>query len=144
MLESCSICCSVFQNNVEIHVNHIQSGLTQTGNLQAFASSSSTMFWDVQRETLLISCYSYGIIAMVSQVLSAFACQLFVELKQWWEFTEDPWTTFPQWIAALHLMYIYLFFTSVNWRRKWLKAGVQMVCYAMLYGWLSVTAVGVK
>lgn len=29
-----------FQNNVEIHINHIQSGLSQMGNLHAFASSS--------------------------------------------------------------------------------------------------------
>ncbi|KAK6191490.1 hypothetical protein SNE40_003165 [Patella caerulea] len=28
-----------FQNNVEIHINHIQSGLTQMGNLHAFTSS---------------------------------------------------------------------------------------------------------
>ncbi|XP_025086555.1 protein lin-9 homolog isoform X1 [Pomacea canaliculata] len=28
-----------FQNNVEIHINHIQSGLSQMGNLHAFASS---------------------------------------------------------------------------------------------------------
>ncbi|XP_074659889.1 protein lin-9 homolog [Tubulanus polymorphus] len=28
---------SVFQNNVEVHVNHIQSGLTQLGNLHAFS-----------------------------------------------------------------------------------------------------------
>jgi hypothetical protein len=32
---------SVLQNNVEIHVNHIQSGLSQIGNLSAFASSLS-------------------------------------------------------------------------------------------------------
>ncbi|ELU17953.1 hypothetical protein CAPTEDRAFT_99454 [Capitella teleta] len=31
---------SVLQNNVEIHVNHIQSGLTQMGNLSAFAANS--------------------------------------------------------------------------------------------------------
>ena len=31
---------SVFQNHVEIHVNHIQSGLSQMGNLSAFAASS--------------------------------------------------------------------------------------------------------
>ncbi|KAI8783972.1 protein lin-9 [Biomphalaria glabrata] len=33
---------NVFQNNVEIHINHIQSGLSQMGNLHAFASSSRT------------------------------------------------------------------------------------------------------
>jgi len=31
---------NVFQNNVEIHINHIQSGLSQMGNLHAFASTS--------------------------------------------------------------------------------------------------------
>lgn len=31
--------CSSFQNNVEIHISHIQSGLSQMGNLHAFASS---------------------------------------------------------------------------------------------------------
>ncbi|RUS74508.1 hypothetical protein EGW08_017739 [Elysia chlorotica] len=30
---------NVFQNNVEIHINHIQSGLSQMGNLHAFAAS---------------------------------------------------------------------------------------------------------
>ncbi len=30
---------SSFQNNVEIHINHIQSGLTQMGNLSAFAAA---------------------------------------------------------------------------------------------------------
>ncbi|XP_005108172.1 protein lin-9 homolog [Aplysia californica] len=33
---------NVFQNNVEIHINHIQSGLSQMGNLHAFAASSSS------------------------------------------------------------------------------------------------------
>ncbi|ESO10074.1 hypothetical protein HELRODRAFT_167921 [Helobdella robusta] len=33
---------SVFQNSIEIHMNHIQSGLTQAGNLHAFTASSST------------------------------------------------------------------------------------------------------
>ncbi|CAL1535985.1 unnamed protein product [Lymnaea stagnalis] len=33
---------NVFQNNVEIHINHIQSGLSQMGNLHAFAASSRT------------------------------------------------------------------------------------------------------
>ncbi|XP_023221502.1 protein lin-9 homolog [Centruroides sculpturatus] len=31
---------SVFQNNVEIHINHIQSGLGQMGNLHAFATQN--------------------------------------------------------------------------------------------------------
>ena len=30
---------SAFENNVEIHMNHIQSGLSQMGNLHAFSSS---------------------------------------------------------------------------------------------------------
>ncbi|KAK3796972.1 hypothetical protein RRG08_015838 [Elysia crispata] len=30
---------NVFQNNVEIHINHIQSGLSQMGNLHAFAAT---------------------------------------------------------------------------------------------------------
>ena len=34
--------CSCFQNNVEIHINHIQSGLTQMGNLSAFASTMTS------------------------------------------------------------------------------------------------------
>ena len=29
---------ATFQNHVEIHVNHIQSGLSQMGNLHAFAT----------------------------------------------------------------------------------------------------------
>ncbi|KAJ7373490.1 Protein lin-9 [Desmophyllum pertusum] len=33
---------SCFQNNVEIHVAHIQSGLSQMGNLHAFSSSSGS------------------------------------------------------------------------------------------------------
>ncbi|BFZ15581.1 hypothetical protein BsWGS_18620 [Bradybaena similaris] len=33
---------NVFQNNVEIHINHIQSGLSQMGNLHAFAASNRT------------------------------------------------------------------------------------------------------
>lgn len=32
--------CSAFKNNVEIHINHIQSGLSQMGNLHAFAATS--------------------------------------------------------------------------------------------------------
>ncbi|XP_064635004.1 protein lin-9 homolog isoform X3 [Lineus longissimus] len=32
---------SVFQNNVEIHVNHIQSGLSQMGNLSAFSETAA-------------------------------------------------------------------------------------------------------
>ncbi|XP_062617486.1 protein lin-9 homolog isoform X3 [Saccostrea cucullata] len=31
---------NAFQNNVEIHINHIQSGLSQMGNLHAFSSST--------------------------------------------------------------------------------------------------------
>lgn len=31
---------STFQNNVEVHVNHIQSGMSQMGNLHAFATQS--------------------------------------------------------------------------------------------------------
>ncbi|GFO41723.1 Lin-9-like protein [Plakobranchus ocellatus] len=34
---------NVFQNNVEIHINHIQSGLSQMGNLHAFAASRAKM-----------------------------------------------------------------------------------------------------
>lgn len=33
---------SCFQNNVEIHVAHIQSGLSQMGNLHAFSSAGSS------------------------------------------------------------------------------------------------------
>lgn len=33
--------CSCFQNNVEIHVAHIQSGLSQMGNLHAFAANNT-------------------------------------------------------------------------------------------------------
>lgn len=32
---------SCFQNNVEIHVAHIQSGLSQMGNLHAFAANNT-------------------------------------------------------------------------------------------------------
>lgn len=32
---------SCFQNNVEIHVAHIQSGLSQLGNLHAFAANNT-------------------------------------------------------------------------------------------------------
>lgn len=32
---------NVFQNNVEIHINHIQSGLSQMGNLHAFATTAN-------------------------------------------------------------------------------------------------------
>lgn len=32
----------VFEDSVEIHINHIQSGLTQLGNLHAFAASAAT------------------------------------------------------------------------------------------------------
>lgn len=31
-----------FQNNVEIHINHIQSGLSQMGNLHAFSTTTTT------------------------------------------------------------------------------------------------------
>lgn len=33
--------CSCFQNNVEIHVAHIQSGLSQLGNLHAFSANNT-------------------------------------------------------------------------------------------------------
>lgn len=36
-----SCLCSCFQNNVEIHVAHIQSGLSQLGNLHAFAANNT-------------------------------------------------------------------------------------------------------
>ncbi|KAK2157342.1 hypothetical protein LSH36_193g07037 [Paralvinella palmiformis] len=36
-IDPCNV--SVFEYNVEVHVNHIQSGLTQMGNLHAFATS---------------------------------------------------------------------------------------------------------
>lgn len=39
---------SAFQNNVEIHINHIQSGLSQMGNLHAF-SSSTYKVWPGER-----------------------------------------------------------------------------------------------
>nr|XP_032830074.1 protein lin-9 homolog isoform X3 [Petromyzon marinus] len=37
---------SCFQNNVEIHVAHIQSGLSQMGNLHAFASNLTEAEWE--------------------------------------------------------------------------------------------------
>lgn len=37
---------SAFQNNVEIHINHIQSGLSQMGNLHAFSSSTYKVWLD--------------------------------------------------------------------------------------------------
>lgn len=43
---------SAFQNNVEIHINHIQSGLSQMGNLHAF-SSSAYKVWPGQRSRLV-------------------------------------------------------------------------------------------
>jgi len=44
VLRECSVvglcdCCSVLQNSVELHIHHIQNGLTQIGNLHAFAIS---------------------------------------------------------------------------------------------------------
>lgn len=36
---------SCFQNNVEIHVAHIQSGLSQMGNLHAFAANNTNRDW---------------------------------------------------------------------------------------------------
>lgn len=36
---------SCFQNNVEIHVAHIQSGLSQLGNLHAFAANNTNAVW---------------------------------------------------------------------------------------------------
>lgn len=36
---------SCFQNNVEIHVAHIQSGLSQLGNLHAFAANNTNADW---------------------------------------------------------------------------------------------------
>ena len=38
----CCECCSVLQNSIEIHIHHIQNGLTQIGNLHAFAISQDT------------------------------------------------------------------------------------------------------
>ena len=41
-LYCCPFCVSsCFQNNVEIHVAHIQSGLSQLGNLHAFAANNT-------------------------------------------------------------------------------------------------------
>lgn len=37
--------CSCFQNNVEIHVAHIQSGLSQMGNLHAFSANNTNRDW---------------------------------------------------------------------------------------------------
>jgi len=34
---------SSFRNNVEIHINHVQSGLSQMGNLHAFSSTNSSI-----------------------------------------------------------------------------------------------------
>lgn len=42
---------SCFQNNVEIHINHIQSGLIRMGNLHAF--SSTFPVWCIHRNLLL-------------------------------------------------------------------------------------------
>jgi hypothetical protein len=39
MVDSTNV--SSFQNNVEIHIAHIQSGLSQMGNLQAFSTNPS-------------------------------------------------------------------------------------------------------
>lgn len=36
---------SCFQNNVEIHIAHIQSGLSQMGNLHAFAANNTNTIW---------------------------------------------------------------------------------------------------
>lgn len=43
----CRLFClrSCFQNNVEIHVAHIQSGLSQLGNLHAFAANNTNAVW---------------------------------------------------------------------------------------------------
>lgn len=47
----CSDCSSIlsinscFQNNVEIHVAHIQSGLSQLGNLHAFTANNTNAVW---------------------------------------------------------------------------------------------------
>lgn len=42
---------SAFKNNVDIHINHIQSGLSQMGNLHAFSATtfnvwSSSLYWN--------------------------------------------------------------------------------------------------
>lgn len=45
-LYCCPFCVSsCFQNNVEIHVAHIQSGLSQLGNLHAFAANNTNAVW---------------------------------------------------------------------------------------------------
>lgn len=45
MAPICFIFCSCFQNNVEIHVAHIQSGLSQMGNLHAFSANNTNRDW---------------------------------------------------------------------------------------------------
>lgn len=123
---------SCFQNNVEIHVAHIQSGLSQLGNLHAFAANNTNAVWvPVSSHPLPLLGRSSSPPPLTSELLRVQTLRLWLTAplaQVWTKLGSDSWGVdskqredFLYFTRPFYWITMFVQPTNTSWKRSYLS-----------------------